>query len=64
MAVTDIPAYDLRVHHTFALLPLDQQIGAIQRLAATGAGDHAIASATGLSVEMVRRLLGTRETPQ
>lgn len=48
---------DDRMAH-FRLLSRNQQAAAIHRLAATGMTDHGIASATRLSVEMVRRILG------
>jgi DNA invertase Pin-like site-specific DNA recombinase len=44
----------------FLLLEPEQQRQAIQRLAATGMSDSTIASATSLSVEMVRRILGDK----
>lgn len=47
----------LRLLHFHALAPT-QQAEAVRRLAATGYSDHGIASATRLSVEFVRRLLG------
>lgn len=47
---------DLQSRDYFGLLPRDQQIQAIRRLAAVH-GDHVIAEATGLSVDYVRRLL-------
>ena len=53
--------YDLLAHHHFHAMPHDQQVQAIRRLAAAGQGEHTIAQATGLSVEMVRRVLGERE---
>lgn len=43
--------------HYFLLLTRDQQVEAIRRLHALGMSDHTIASATRLSVEMIRRLL-------
>lgn len=49
--------YDQQARDHFALLPHDQQAQAIRRLAAAGQGDHTIARATGLSVEMIRRVL-------
>jgi hypothetical protein len=54
-------SHDLLAQHSFHAMPADQQQGAIRRLAAAGHGDHTIARATGLSVEMVRRLLSERE---
>jgi ABC-type phosphate/phosphonate transport system ATPase subunit len=44
-----------RMH--FSSLDREEQAAAIRRLAATGMGDHGIADASGLSVEMVRRVL-------
>lgn len=43
--------------HHFLLLDNAEQVKAIQRLAARGMSDHTIAAATGLSVEMIRRIL-------
>jgi SLT domain-containing protein len=51
-----------RMH--FHALDRQQQSEAIQRLAATGQGEHTIAYATGLSVEMVRRVLGEHRAHQ
>jgi DNA-binding NarL/FixJ family response regulator len=51
---------DERMKH-FTLLMRDQQQQAIQRLAVSGMSDHGIARATGLSVEMICRLLGDRQ---
>jgi len=51
---------DQRMRH-FHVLTREQQQQAIHRLAATGMSDHGIARATGLSVEMICRLLGNRE---
>ena len=45
-----------RMH--FLALDRDQQAQAIARLAATGMTDYDISHATGLAVEMVRRILG------
>jgi hypothetical protein len=44
-----------RMH--FHALDREQQAEAIRRLAAAGQGEHTIAHATGLSVEMIRRVL-------
>ena len=44
-----------RMRH-FHALDREQQADAIRRLAATGMSEHGIAHATGLSVEMVRRV--------
>jgi hypothetical protein len=46
----------------FLLLDRDAQESAIRRLAASGMRDYTIAAATGLSVEQVRRILGTTQT--
>ncbi len=46
-----------RMH--FHSLDREQQAAAIRRLAAADQGDHTIAHATGLSVEMVRRVLAS-----
>ena len=46
--------------HHFLLLDREQQRGAIIRLAAAGYTDNDIASATRLSVEMVRSIIGER----
>ena len=45
-----------RMRH-FHALDRQQQAEAICRLAASGQGEHTIARATGLSVELVRRVL-------
>jgi hypothetical protein len=47
---------DPRMVH-FRVLSQPEQAGAIRRLAAAGHSAHAIASATGLSVEQVRQVL-------
>jgi hypothetical protein len=49
-----------RLH--FTTLSPAEQAAAIRRLAASGQGEHTIAHATGLSVEMVRRVLAERRT--
>ena len=48
-----------RMRH-FHALDREQQAQAIRRLGATGLSEHGIAQATGLSVEMVRQVLGER----
>jgi DNA-binding NarL/FixJ family response regulator len=48
-----------RMYH-FQMLSRDEQRSAIQRLATSGMSDHTIAAATGLSVEMIRTILGER----
>jgi DNA invertase Pin-like site-specific DNA recombinase len=45
----------------FAALDREQQAQAIRRLIAAGQSEHTIARATGLSVEMVRRVIGERK---
>lgn len=47
----------------FDLLSRDEQRAAIQRLATSGMSDYSIASATKLSVEMVRAILGEQKAP-
>lgn len=47
--------------HHFLLLPRQQQIEAIYRLHVSGMSDYGIASATRLSVEQIRRLLGEQQ---
>jgi hypothetical protein len=42
----------------FLLFDQDEQRRAIARLAASRVSDYTIAAATGLSVEMIRRILG------
>jgi hypothetical protein len=42
----------------FTLLTRTEQREAIHRLSTSGMSDHTIASATALSVEMVRKILG------
>ncbi len=44
-----------RLH--FSALDREQQAQAIRRLAAAGQGEHYIAAETGLSVEIIRRVL-------
>lgn len=44
--------------HYFAMMTREEQAAAIKRMASLGWSDHGIASATRLSVEMVRRILG------
>ena len=44
-----------RLH--FHLLTVEERTQAIRRMASDGHGDHTIAQATGLSVELVRRVL-------
>jgi DNA invertase Pin-like site-specific DNA recombinase len=46
----------------FLLLDREQQESAIRRLAAAGMPEYTIATATGLSVEQVRRVIGERTT--
>jgi hypothetical protein len=46
-----------RMH--FHALDREEQTKTIRRLAAAGHGEHTIAQATGLSVEQIRRVLGT-----
>ena len=53
--VLDVKAL-ARMH--FHVLDRVQQAQAIRRLAATGQGEHTIAHTTGLSVEMIYRILG------
>jgi hypothetical protein len=48
---------DRRMHY-FVMLTRDEQVDAIHRLSRSGMTDHGIASATQLSVEMVRKILG------
>lgn len=51
-----------RMRH-FHALTREQQAEAIRQLAAAGQSETAIASATGLSVEFVRHVIGERGTP-
>ena len=46
----------------FLTLTQDEQAQAIRRLARAGMSDHGIVSATRLSVEMVRKILGNSKT--
>ena len=56
-ALSDVPAGNaLRMQH-FNALSHDDQLAAIRSLAHEGQSEHAIARATGLSVEMIRSLL-------
>jgi DNA invertase Pin-like site-specific DNA recombinase len=52
---------DREMRH-FLLLDRNQQAQAIRRLVASGMSGHTVATATGLSVEQVRRVLGAPET--
>jgi hypothetical protein len=45
----------------FLLLTPDEQRAAIHRMHRAGMGDYTLAAATGLSVEMIRRILGPTE---
>ena len=59
------PALDDLCHRPrmhFETLTRDQQATVVRRLAAEGFSEHIIAAASGLSVEMVRRVLGGIET--
>jgi hypothetical protein len=47
----------------FLLLDHDQQAQAVRRLAASGLRDYTIATATGLTVEQVRRILNAVDQP-
>src|ERR1019366_8736224 len=49
-----------RALNYFLLLDHEGQRAAIRRMAAAGSGDYVIASATGLSVEMIRAILTAR----
>jgi hypothetical protein len=53
-------ADDARREH-FDSLTRSEQEAAIRRMAADGASEYGISAATGLSVEMVRRILGERD---
>jgi hypothetical protein len=55
-ALSGQPDADRMLH--FRTMDQDQQAQAIRRLANAGQSDHTIAAATGLSVEMVRRIIG------
>lgn len=55
----DIP----RELYHFLVLSHAEQLAAIRRLAALGWSDHAIAAATRLSVEQIRRLLAEVDAP-
>lgn len=50
-------SHDLQARDQFRLMPQDQQVQVIRRLAAVGHGDETISRATGLAVEFVRELL-------
>lgn len=45
----------------FELLDHEEQRSAIQRLSVAGMGDYAIAAATMLSVEQIRKILGEQK---
>jgi hypothetical protein len=53
---------DPRMLH-FQTLDRQQQAEAIRRLVATGMSELAVAQASGLAVEQVRRILAERGTP-
>jgi hypothetical protein len=46
--------------HHWLTLSAEQQHAAIKNLSDSGFGDYAISSATGIAVEQVRRILGSR----
>jgi DNA invertase Pin-like site-specific DNA recombinase len=48
----------------FLLLDREQQESAIRRLIASGMPEHTIATATGLSVEQVRRVLSQQPSAE
>lgn len=48
----------------FEMLTESERRGAIQRLADSGVSDYGIASATGLAVQVIRRILGERNGTQ
>ena len=48
--------------HHFLLLTREEQHAAIRRLASAGMNEYSIAAATRLSVEMIRRILGERDS--
>jgi hypothetical protein len=52
--------YDRDRMQNFESLDRQQQAQAIKNMAASGVGDHGIASATKLSVEAVRRVIGEK----
>jgi hypothetical protein len=49
-----------RLH--FHSLSVEERTAAIHRMASDGHGAHTIAHATGLSVEMIRRIIGETNT--
>lgn len=59
--MTDFTNSRARQVHYFQIMPPDEQVQAIQRLANSGMPHATIAAATGLSVEMVRRLLASTD---
>lgn len=59
-ALTGTHANDAARMRHFQALDRDQQAQAIRRLAATGQGERTIAQATGLTIEMVRRILAAQ----
>lgn len=56
--------YDQAASRDFHSLDHEQQLHAVRNMARAGLGDHTIASATGLSVEMVRRFLAEQQGEQ
>jgi hypothetical protein len=60
-AAIGVPMSADRRMHYFSMLNRDEQAKAIARLASSGMNDYGIASATGISVEMVRKILGEQK---
>jgi hypothetical protein len=44
----------------FAMLTREEQVAAIKRLVSSGMSDYGVAAACGLSVEMIRSIIGQR----
>ena len=59
-AMLEPTPYRTREMHHFALLDRKEQHAAIEHLASSGMSDYTVASATMLSVELVRAILGER----
>jgi DNA invertase Pin-like site-specific DNA recombinase len=59
----DDESYEERRRANFGLLDAENQAAAIRRMKSQGHGDVTIATATGLSVEFIRRVLNESSSP-
>ncbi len=58
-----IPHREREMRH-FMLLSADEQRAAIAKLAAAGMSDYGIAAASGLAVEMIRKIIGEQRAEE